>query len=449
MPDIYKIKKGLDIKLLGEAERNVSDILTEDIALKPPDFISVFPKLFVKEGDKVKVGTPVFFDKYRNNISFTSPVSGTVTEIRRGAKRVMLEVRIKSDKQMEYKKFLQADPSGLSREQIVEQLLKSGLWPHIRQRPYSVIADPQDNPKAIFISTFDSAPLAPDYSFILQDEKADFQNGINALSKLTSGKIHLGVTGDNSASDTFLQVQNADVHKFSGPHPAGNVGTQIHSIDPVNKGDIVWYLNPCAVVTIGKLFKDGKVDPYRKITVTGSEFQKPAYFKVLSGATVQDILRDNLKTGKSRIISGNVLTGKRIDKIGYLGFYDYQITAIPEGDKFEFLGWAAVGLKKFSFSKSYFSWLTPSKKYRLNTNLNGGNRAFVLTGEFEKVFPMDIYPLQLIKAIIIEDIDLMEQLGIYEVDEEDFALCEFIDTSKTEIQSIVRKGLNLMRKEMT
>ena len=448
MSKVIKISRGLDIKLLGEAEKKVTQVSSDNFALKPPDFVDVFPKLFLKEGDEVKAGTPVFFNKYRENIIFTSPVSGKVTEIKRGAKRKMLEIRIESDGKMNYEDFGKDDPVSLSKEKIVEKLLKSGIWAYIRQRPYSVIANPKDEPKAIFISAFNSAPLSPDYDFILDEESQAFQAGLNALGKLTSGKIHLNINNRKTGSKTFLEAKGVQINRFAGPHPAGNIGVQIYNIDPINKGDIVWYINPQAVVTVGKLFLEGKYNASRIIALTGSEVIKPQYFKVIAGTLVTDLFKNNINKGNVRYISGNVLTGSKIEKDGYLGFYDDQITVIPEGDYYEFLGWSMPRINKFSFSRTFVSWLTPNKKYRLDTNLNGGQRAFVLTGEYEKVFPMNIYPMQLLKAIIVKDIDLMENLGIYEVDEEDFALCEFIDASKTEMQAIVREGLDYMRKEM-
>ena len=448
MSKVIKISRGLDIKLLGEAEKKVTQVSSDNFALKPPDFVDVFPKLFLKEGDEVKAGTPVFFNKYRENIIFTSPVSGKVTEIKRGAKRKMLEIRIESDGKMNYEDFGKDDPVSLSKEKIVEKLLKSGIWAHIRQRPYSVIANPKDEPKAIFISAFNSAPLAPDYDFILNEESQAFQAGLNALGKLTSGKIHLNINNGKTCSKTYLEAKGVQINRVAGQHPAGNIGVQIYNIDPINKGDIVWYINPQAVVTVGKLFLEGKYNASRIIALTGSEVIKPQYFKVIAGTLVTDLFKNNINKGNVRYISGNVLTGSKIEKDGYLGFYDDQITVIPEGDYYEFLGWSMPRINKFSFSRTFVSWLTPNKKYRLDTNLNGGQRAFVLTGEYEKVFPMNIYPMQLLKAIIVKDIDLMENLGIYEVDEEDFALCEFIDASKTEMQAIVREGLDYMRKEM-
>ncbi|MBN3034212.1 MAG: Na(+)-translocating NADH-quinone reductase subunit A [Bacteroidales bacterium] len=449
MSEVIRIRKGLNIKIYGEASRTVHNGTALEFALKPTDFNGVFPKLLLQEGDPVQVGTPIFFDKYRDYLLFTSPVSGTFREIRRGPKRVILELRIEPDGKDRYVSFAGGDPVQMSREDITVQLLKSGIWLHIRQRPYSIIANPKDDPKAIHISAFDTHPLAPDCDLVVEGQEKVFQTGLNALKRLTSGIVHLNLDALKTKSPVFLNATGVQLNRFTGPHPAGNVGIQIHHIDPINKGDIVWYLNPQAVITIGRLFLEGRYDPSRIIALTGSEVTQPSYYRVTTGMGIQNLVKGNTTSGQNRFISGNVLTGTRIERQGYLGFYDYQLTVIPEGEHHRFFGWAMPGLDRFSFSRSFPSWLLPKRKYRLDTNLNGGRRAFVMTGEFEKVFPMDIYPLQLIKAIMIEDIDLMEQLGIYEVDEEDFALCEFVDTSKTSIQDTVRKGLDLIRKEMS
>ncbi len=450
MADTISIKQGLDINLLGEAEKVITGVDAGMYAIKPIDFIGVFPKVVVQEGDKVKAGSQLCFDKYHDNIWFTSPVSGTIKEVRRGAKRVLLEIIIEPDAQQQYEDFGKADPNNLDREAIVDKMLKSGVWPVIRQRPYTVIANPADNPKAIFISTFDTSPLAPDYNFIVEGQAEALQTGLDALKKLTSGKIHLNLRRDANNSEVFTNAKNVHFNYFSGPHPAGNVGTQINKLDPVNKGEVVWHLRPQEVITIGRLFLEGRFNSERIIALTGSEVVKPMYFKTKIGASIKEIIKDNLKDGKLRFISGNPLTGKKIDKNGFVSFYDSQLTVLPEGDYYEMFGWVLPGFGKFSFSRTFFSWLHPKdKKYRMDTNFHGGPRAFVITGEMEKVFPFDIYPMQLLKAIMIEDIDAMENLGIYEVDEEDFALIEFIDTSKTEAQSIIRKGLDIMRKEMS
>ncbi len=449
MTKVIRIKKGLDIKLEGEAEKTITEIRSERYAVKPTDFIGVFPKLLIKEGDPVKAGSPLFYDKYRESIRFTAPVSGKITEIKRGHKRVLEEIRIESDGNFESLDFGAGTPDSMSREEITEKMLNSGVWPLIRQRPYSVIAEPTDKPRDIFITAFDSAPLAPDYDFIVHNKGDIFQRGLDVLNNLTDGKVYLSIHQKFTTSNVFLNSKNVEINTFSGPHPSGNVGVQINKIDPINKGDIVWYCNPQAVLTIGRLFTDGKYDTTRVIALAGSEVQRPRYFKIYGGSSIDVFVKDKLKSDNVRYISGNVLTGSKIQADGYLGYYDSMITVIPEGNEFEFFGWAAPGFKKFSVSRTFFSWLSPGKKYKLNTNLCGGERAFVVTGELEKVFPFDIYPMQLIKAIMIEDIDLMENLGIYEVDEEDFALCEFVNTSKINIQDIVRKGLNTMKKEMS
>lgn len=451
MARVIKIKKGLDIKLKGSAEKIISDTERADsYALKPTDFPNLTPKLEVKVDDEVKAGDPLFHDKYNPDIKFTSPVSGKVMAVNRGERRRILEVVVKADKEIEYKDFGVANPAQMSKDEIINRLLEGGVWPFIRQRPYAVIADTKKEPRDIFISAFDSAPLAPDYDFIVKGESESFKTGIEALKKLTTGKVHLTHQRGFNLNDVFASASNElEVHQIEGPHPAGNPGIQIHQIKPVNRGEVVWYVNPVDIIKIGKLFTKGIYDVSKVIALTGSEVKNPRYYKLIGGACVKDLLENNVKEGKLRYISGNVLTGSKIKTKGYLGFYDHQLTVIPEGDYAEFLGWALPGFGKFSASRTFFSWLNLSKKYTLDTNYHGGERAFVVTGQYEKVFPMDILPVQLLKAILAEDIELMEQLGIYEIAEEDMALCEFVCTSKIEVQEIVRNGLNLMIKEMS
>jgi len=449
MSIVYSIRKGLDIKLIGDAEKTVVDLKSRLYAVKPTDFIGCFPKMLVKEGDEVKAGSPLFFDKYREDIYFTSPVSGKVADIRRGAKRKLLEVIIESDGKYESLDFGPADPAKTEREAITEKLLKSGLWPAIRQRPYAVVAAPKDEPKAIFVPAFDSSPLAPDYDLMVHGHGEEFQAGLDILAKLTKGKVYLNVHNDNTRSKVFLNAKNVEINSFKGPHPSGNVSVHISRLAPINKGEIVWYVLPQDILTIGRLFLTGKHDTTRLVALTGSEVKRRQYYKTRAGVSIADMVKANVANGKLRYISGNVLTGDKLDKSGFLGFYHTQVTVIPEGDYYEMFGWALPGFGKFSMSRTYPSFLYPNKKYRLDTNLHGGLRAYVMTGMFEKVFPFDIYPLQLIKAILVEDIDMMENLGIYEIDAEDFALSEVIDTSKTEIQKIVRTGLELIRKEMS
>jgi len=449
MSEIIKIRKGLDIKLKGKADKIfLKAPRSKTYAVKPIDFHSLTPKIVAKPCEVVKVGSVLFYDKYHPEIKFTSPVSGIVQTIVRGERRRIVEVLIEDDGKDTAETFLQGDPGKLTREQISENLLGSGLWPVIQQRPYGIVAAPGDVPKAIFISGFDTAPLAPDYDFIMKDTEEDFQTGVDALAKLTDGEVHLGLDSRYPAAKAYTEAKNVVRHMFNGPHPAGNVGIQIHKVSPINKGEKYWTVKPQDVVAIGKLFKTGKYDPSVIVALSGSEVKKPKYYKLIRGAEVAPMIEDNLLEENVRLISGNVLTGRQITKEGYIGFSDSQLTVIPEGDHYEFIGWVLPGLKKFSVSKTFLSWLTPNREYTLDTNLNGGERPFVMTGEYEKVVPMNIFPVQLLKSIIVDDIDKMEQLGIYEVIEEDLALCEFICASKTPVQSILRDGLNRLRKEL-
>jgi Na+-transporting NADH:ubiquinone oxidoreductase subunit A len=443
-----KLRKGLNIRLEGKADKIlIPEKRPDRFALKPIDFPGLVPKMCTRPGDKVKAGTPVFFDKGRPEVKFTSPVSGTVHEVVRGERRRILEVIIESGGD-EYEKFGKIDPASASREKIVERLLLSGMWPSLRQRPYHIVAIPDETPKSIFISGFDTAPLAADFDFVIDHlPEKYYKAGLDTLSRLTSGKVNLCLS-NNTSSSLLKNTAGVDIHYFSGPHPAGNVGIQMHHIDPVNKGESVWYINLQDVVNIGKLMLDGVYSPEKIIALAGSEVEKPRYHRTRTGSSISTLVKENIKGDNIRYISGNVLTGSRIEADGFLGFYDSNITVIPEGNKHEFFGWLTPGLNKFSFSRTFLTWVFAGKNYKVDTNYHGGVRAYVVTGQFEKVLPMDIYPLHLIKAILVEDIDLMEKLGIYEVAEEDFALCEFIDTSKTEIQSIIRDGLNLMVTEM-
>jgi Na+-transporting NADH:ubiquinone oxidoreductase subunit A len=450
MSSSIKLKRGLDIRISGTADKIlVPDVQSTLYGVKPVDFPGLTPKLDVKQGDKVLAGSPLFHDKLHPEIKFVSPVSGNVLLVTRGDRRKLLEIVVER-KGDGFTSFGKGDPSVMPREKIQSLLLDSGLWPAVRQRPYHIIARPTDVPKSIFISGFDSSPLGPDYNFITDNSSSGFfRSGINALRRLTDGKINLVLNGREDASVTLKNITGVDISYFSGPHPAGNVGVHIHHLDPINKGDIVWVVNLQDVLAIGRLFEEGIYLHERIIALTGSEVIKPQYYRVRSGASIAGMVKDNIKPGNLRYISGNVLTGTRIEPDGYIGYYDSQVTIIPEGNYYEFFGWIKPGINKFSFSRTFLSSLIPRKSYNLDTNIHGGERAFVMTGQYEKVLPMDIYPMQLLKAILAEDIDLMENLGIYEIAEEDFALCEFICPSKIEIQSIVRKGLDLMVREMS
>ena len=443
-----RIKKGLDIKLVGEAEKNTTNIsLSSVYAVKPEDFHGIVPKLVAKEGAEVKAGDTLFYSKSDERILFPSPVSGKVVEVIRGARRKVLTVKIEADKNQVHKDFGTKNADSMSAEEVKNHLFTSGCWPFVKQRPYDVVANPNHAPKAIFISAYASAPLAADLDFTLKGKEAELQVAVTAISKLTEGKVHVSV-GANSNSP-LSGLKGIELHKVSGPHPSGNISTQIAQIDPINKGEVVWVVTPQDLVVIGELFLTGKLNVTRTIALTGSQFSKPQYVTAIAGATVSDVTANNLEDNNTRIISGNVLSGKEVKADEFLGYYDNQITAIPEGDDYEFFGWNKPIFNKISASRALtFSWLTPKKKYDLNTNTNGEHRAFVVTGSYEQVFPLDIYPMQLLKAFMYKDLDEMEALGGYEIAPEDFALTEFICVSKQPHQQIIREGLDLMREEL-
>ena len=448
MSKVIKLKKGLDIKLKGEAENLVKNIERCDFyAVKPTDFRLLTPKLAVKAGDQVKAGDVLFIDKYRPEVKFTSPVSGTVETVNRGERRKLLEVVIKADAEIQYKDFGAADVNKLSRDEVIEKLLDSGVWPMIKQRPYDIVASPVDEPRDIFVSAFYSAPLAPNFDFVVKGQEVDFQTGLDALAKLTDGKVYVGIRKGSSVS-----VKGVETVEVEGPHPAANVGVQINHIKPINKGEVVWTVNPADVIVIGRLFNKGIADFSRLVVITGSETTERGYVKAIAGCTIASLVDGKIMRGNEdiRIISGNVLTGTKVEKDDYLGAYDNQITVIPEGDEtHDFFGWATPGFGKFSVSHSFPAWLMgKNKEYVIDARIKGGKRAMIMSNEYDSVFPMDIMPEYLLKAIIAFDIDKMENLGIYEVAPEDFALCEFVDTSKLEIQKIVRQGLDVLYKEM-
>ena len=447
MSETIKLRKGLNIKLKGGANNELEKLpFPSTVALKPTDFPGLTPKLKVKIDSLVKAGDALFYDKYHPEVLFTAPLGGKVVSVNRGERRRILEVVIETDEKAGSVDFKKADPNSLSGDEIKKALLSSGLWPFIKKRPYGIIASPEEKPISIYISTFDTAPLAPDYGFILKDQLSTFQTGIDALAKLTEGKINLGVT-TNSA---FTSIKNVVINAFEGPHPAGNVGIQIHNTKPINKGEVVWTLNVQDVLFIGRLFETGKVDFSRIIALTGSEIENPKYYQTVLGAPVSLVTDKKLKKVdyKQRIISGNVLTGTKVKPQMFLGFYDSHVTVIPEGDDYEFLGWANMGANKFSATKTFLSSLLPKKDYEMNANMHGGDRAFVMSGQYEKLVPMDLLPVYLLKAILVNDIDKMERLGIYEVIEEDLALCEYACTSKIRVQDILRTGINTMIKEL-
>ncbi|ARV07422.1 NADH:ubiquinone reductase (Na(+)-transporting) subunit A [Polaribacter sp. SA4-10] len=443
-----RIKKGLDIKLVGEAEHTTKELSIGSVyAIKPEDFHGIIPKLIAKEGAEIKAGEPLFYSKSDERILFSSPVSGKVVEVIRGARRKVLAMKIAADVKQEYKDFGKKDAGKMSAEEVKNHLFAAGCWPFIKQRPYDVVANPNQVPKAIFVSGYASAPLAADLDYTLKGKEAELQAALSAVRKLTVGKVHVSIA--NKAISPFGNLNGIEIHTVSGPHPVGNVGTQISQVAPINKGEVVWVIAPQDLVIIGELLLTGKFNAKRTVALTGSKFSKPQYVTAIAGATISDVVKGNLDTANTRIISGNVLSGKEVQEDAFLGYYDNQITAIPEGNDYELFGWTKPIFNKVSTSRALtFSWLTPNKKYDLNTNTNGEHRAFVVTGSYENVFPLDIYPMQLLKAFMIKDLDEMEALGGYEVAPEDFALTEFICVSKQPHQKIIREGLDLMREEL-
>jgi Na+-transporting NADH:ubiquinone oxidoreductase subunit A len=453
MSNVVTIKRGVNIGLLGETNPEyAAPHSISSAAIKPPDFQGVRFKLSVKEGDEVKAGTPLLFNKDLEAMKFCSPVSGEVVAVVRGAQRRILEVQVLADKKTKYEKFGAAEPHEIAREAIIEKMLSSGVWPMLKQRPYNVVANPEITPKAIFISGFDTAPLAPDLGMILEGQEKEFQAGIDALAKLTDGPVHLGLSESKPSGKTLASLRGVKVTKYKGPHPAGLVGVHIHHLDPIDKGEHVWTISPEHVVVVGRLFLTGIYDARTIIALSGKELKERNYVQTVIGASVKELLDNNLSDDVPvRIISGNVLTGTRIEVDGYMGFFERQITAIREGVEPELFGWLIPKPNKFSISRALPSWFmrqVGEVKYDLDTNNHGELRAFVVSGEYERVFPFDIFPVQLLKAILNEDIDAMEKLGLYEVVEEDFALCEVVCTSKINVQNIVRNGLNLLRSEV-
>ena len=452
MSDTIVLKKGLNIPVKGEADLRISKAISPDIvAINPADFKGLLPRLLVKEGDKVLAGSPVLSDKKNPDILIASPVSGTVKEVVRGEKRKLLAVLIQADDDQQYLDFGVQNPDTMSAEQIKETLLKSGLWPWLVQRPYGIIANPDVTPKAIFVSGFSTAPLAPDYEFTLGGEAAFIQKGVNALAKLTEGGVHLSLCGKNFSNSPFRRMDNTTMHKFEGRHPAGNVGVQISHISPIRKDETVWTVSLLGLAVIGKLLSTGRYNVRRKVAVTGPMALEPAYVDALPGTPIKSLAAFyGSLADETRFISGDILTGSNVGENGYIGYYADQVTLVREGTERELFGWIRpLRYKQFSTDRCYFSWLTPGRKYDMDTNLHGGPRAFLVNDAYyAKVLPMDIYPIYLVKACLAGDIDKMEKFGIYEVLPEDLALCEYVDPSKNNIQDIIAKGIDLMLKEM-
>jgi len=441
-----KVKKGLNLRFKGEAEQTLVEApKSKTFAIKPPDFHAVVPKLVLKEGAKVQAGEVIFFSKYNEAVKFSSPVSGTIVEVVRGAKRRVLEIVIEADAVNSYKEYGTMSAESSDAEAVKTRIFESGCGAFIKQRPYDIVANPEDAPKAIYISAYNTAPLAADPEFILQDQKAEFQEGIKALKKLTAGKVYLAV---NKKSSNLKDIQDVEILNVSGPHPAGNVGVHVHETEPINGGDRVWTVGPEDVAIIGRLFLTGVFDAKRTIAVVGADAKDKKYFRTLLGTNVSALVGE-VNESVSRIISGDMLTGLRLTNNQFVGFYDNTVTVIPEGNNYRMFGWLPFTYNNIhSMSKTSLSWMFPNKKYDVNTNLNGEERALVVTGEMEEVMPLDVYPMQLLKACMTGDVEKMENLGIYEVIPEDFALVDYVNTSKIEAQEIIRLGLDLMITEV-
>ncbi|ARV11343.1 NADH:ubiquinone reductase (Na(+)-transporting) subunit A [Gilvibacter sp. SZ-19] len=442
-----RIKKGLNIRLKGAASPEISGApRSRTFNIRPADFHLITPKMVIKEGAKIKAGDDIFYNKANESMRFVSPVSGTLKEIRRGAKRVITDIIIEADKEDSYRDFGKTDLSNA--EAVKARLLEAGCWPFIKQRPYDVIANPEVAPKAIFVSAYNTAPMGADYDLILAGKEEQIQAAIDGLKTLTAGPIHVGVP--KKGNSVFNNINGISTHNVSGPHPAGNVGTLIGHVDPINKGETVWTIHAEDLVIIGELLATGHYKADRIVALAGSSVKTPKYYRTKIGAEVSTFVYDSgLNEENIRVISGDVLTGNQISPEGHLGYYHSVVSVIPEGDDYEFFGWNKPIFNKISTTRALtFSWLNPKKEYELTTNTNGEHRAFVVTGAYEEVFPLDIYPLQLLKSCMVQDLDAMEAMGMYEVAPEDFAVTEFICVSKQPHQKIIREGLDLMYKEI-
>lgn len=448
MNSLYKIKKGLDLRLEGQAKETLETLpLSPVYAIMPDDFGGISPRLLVKEGDRVKAGTPLFTDKATGLVKVVAPVSGSIRSIVRGERRKLLRLEIAADTQVEYETLARPTERATA-EEVKDCLVQSGLFAFIKQRPYDVVPVPTAMPKAIFISAFSKMPLAANFSFVAQGQEEDFKTGVALLAKVAP--VHLGIRPEQINTE-LLPVQEAKVHVFDGPNPSGNVGVQINHIAPINKGEMVWTLGAEAVIFIGRFVRTGQVHLQRRVAVGGSQVVSPRYVETFIGAPLSMILKGNIQTSEKhqRIINGNPLVGEKACLEGFLGAHYTELSVIPEGDDVhELFGWILPRFDQFSVNRSYFSWLFGrNKSYDLDCRIKGGERHMIMSGEYDRVFPMDIYAGYLIKAIITGDIDRQEALGIYEVAPEDFAVAEFVDSSKLDLQRIVREGLEILRKE--
>jgi Na+-transporting NADH:ubiquinone oxidoreductase subunit A len=443
---VHVLKKGHDILLEGEAEAKTVNRNIKTFAVQPTDYVgmSPIPKVMEEIGAEVKAGTPLFFDKKRPDVLYVSPVSGEFIELKRGAKRSISELVILADKTQKYVKH--TVPSLEDRTKVIDFMKKSGAWTLLRQRPFDTVPDENVTPNNVFISTFDTAPLAPDNNFIVKGKGEDFQKGLDVLGSLTDGSVFLGLNAKGDVAEEFTQAEGVQKKWFHGKHPAGNVGVQIHHTAPLRTGDVVWVLGVQDVIVLGHLFNSGEWHNERTIAVTGEPLNETGYVQTMAGARVSDLAGD-IDADGLRFVSGDVLSGKTIDKDGYLRSADDQLTVLTEGDEYEMFGWLIPHKLRPTVSGTYPNKLFPSLKFAAETNTHGERRAFVVTGQYESLMPMDIHVQSLMKAIITNDFERMEGLGLLELSEEDVALCEFACTSKQPLQSILREGLDIMREQ--
>ena len=442
------IKYGANLNLKGLASTEL-EVAKKSLnyALNPDDFFGLIPRMLVKEGDKVSLGQPIFHDKNDESIKIVSPVSGKILEIVRGAKRKILNIIINREGDS-IVNFKIPNLSSISKDKILQLLVDSGSLAFIRQRPYNIIARPNRPPKSIFVSIHSTAPYAADYDFILKKRMDEFQNGVNVMSKLIGKPINLSIS-HNCDSD-FSILNNVDIYKIKGAHPSGNESFQINRIDPLNSGEIIWVIKPEDLANIGSFFMTGIFNPKRTVAVSGDSLRSPKYYDTIIGSSISSLIdsKELSSVEDYRFINGDPLSGSKVEYSDFLGFYNNTLSVIKEGNQFRMLGWLPFMYNSIpSFSKTSLSWLLGGEK-KVNTNLNGEERAIVVTGEMEKYFPMDIFPMQLIKACMRGDIEKMESLGIYEVVPEDFGLVDFSCTSKIEAQEIVKSGIEVMLKEV-
>ena len=444
---MIKLKKGLDIPLAGSPKQEISTGNTiNTVAVLGEEYIGMRPTMAVEVGDTVKKGQVLFEDKKTPGVKFTAPVAGTVKEINRGAKRVLQSVVIEAagNDAVQFAKYSANELAGISREQVVQNMVDSGLWVALRTRPFSQTPAIDSTPRAIFVNAMDTNPLAADPEVVIAADSEAFSHGLTVLAKLTEGKLYLS----KKAGANIPSVAQAQVAEFDGPHPAGLVGTHIHLLDPVSAKKVVWHIGYQDVIAIGKLFTTGELHSERVIALAGPAVKSPRLVKTILGASVAEQTAGELADGQNRIISGSVLSGSTAHGVhGYLGRFHTQVSVLAEGYDKEFLGWIAPGATKFSVTRAYLSHLSPKRLFNMTTTTNGSSRAMVPIGNYERVMPLDILPTLLLRDLISGDTDGAQTLGCLELDEEDLALCTFVCPGKYDYGTILRNCLTTIQKE--